>query len=146
MEISPLLNKLVTRQDADDLVMYLDDLRDSLTRKEVLPSSWQEALLAVYKANNIDTQNKVQISDFLVKVREHIKKIPTVNLTLAVDLSSQSLEEISNTLTEHVGEKVLLELRKDEAIVAGAVIAYNGYFKDYSLRGKLDEVITQQDK
>jgi F-type H+-transporting ATPase subunit delta len=112
-----LLIKLFAMK-ANDLTVRLLELLNDKRRLELLPK--------------IATQYQV-----LLKER---KQIVTAKLVCSDPLNEKSLADIKARLTEHLGEKLDLEVSVDPSLIGGFLLRLGDQVIDGSIRAKLREI------
>lgn len=80
-------------------------------------------------------------SAFLDKVRESLLTARVLDLTVPLDLPDESIEKLTLWVKKYVGEDVVLGLKVDPKILAGATVTFAGHFKDYSFKNQLAEAV-----
>jgi hypothetical protein len=78
---------------------------------------------------------------FFKRLKKYLEDLPTIKITLAFAPSKEFLADLASFLQKEVGQKAILEIIIKEELVGGAIVEYNGEYRDYSLARKLDEVI-----
>jgi len=97
-------------------------------------------LLKHLRLNNA-IEREVAISA-LVALEKQLDEVQRVELILAFIPSEEFIDEVFAWVTINVGSTVLLDFKKDPAIIAGAVISYGGQYLDDSTAKKLTEVFS----
>lgn len=91
-------------------------------------------------------QNKIIPSDYpslkkvLTGLKEDLKKIKILKISLAIDPSQEQIDHIFDWVKENLGKGIILDIDRDESILGGAVISFNGQYKDFSLKRTLEEI------
>lgn len=62
----------------------------------------------------------------------------TVNLTLAFLPSKSLVKKLALWFKKNFGSKVVLDIQVDPKILGGAILSFNGYYRDFSLKKKLE--------
>lgn len=68
-----------------------------------------------------------------------IKNKETVSIVIAIPPTEKINEEISSFVRSEFGEDVVFEISVKPEILGGAILIFEGYYRDYSLATKLDE-------
>ena len=63
-----------------------------------------------------------------------------VSVTLAFYPRESLLSKISDWFTRNLGEKTIIDLIVDPGIVGGLKVLCNDHFRDYSVRGQLEQM------
>jgi len=83
---------------------------------------------------------------FLKGAKEVLGELKEISLTIAFDPREETKTQLAGWVRKNLGEGVILDLKKDERVVGGAVIISQGNFRDFSLRKKIREFFkTQRD-
>ncbi len=149
MKYEAIINLLVTKDDVDRLLACIDEFEqelnkkgnnfESLTRK-VIPPTWQEAFHTTCQTDKIDTSSPVKVAEFFKDLKDAIEKIPIMTVTLAIEPDISVTANLARWL-KSLPHKYVVTFKKDEAIVSGAIVAVNGYYKDYSARNQFTTLI-----
>ncbi|MCL4398032.1 F0F1 ATP synthase subunit delta [Patescibacteria group bacterium] len=81
---------------------------------------------------------KVSREDF-DKAREEIKTIEPLYLYLPAQVPEENLQSIVGKLRRDYGDRFLIEIKIDPALLGGCALSYKGIYKDYSLKAKLEK-------
>lgn len=68
-----------------------------------------------------------------------IQKLPTLTIYLTFEPDETTLNQIGLFSRNSFGKTLLLDVKLDRSLIAGAALVYKGVYKDYSLRSKLEE-------
>lgn len=143
-----LITSLKTTREVDDLSSEIDILMSALFRSE--KASLEKALTSIaidsakkiteiFLKNNLDMTDKEQVSDFLYTLKDLIKKFKVIKLILAFNPTRATIENIHGAVSENIGIGYILDVEIDESVLAGAVVMFNGKYKDFTLRKSLEE-------
>lgn len=144
IDITKITDELTTKKQADELIWILKSFQQSLYKTPFSDSLIKKALsfeLAQALSDLIDskkTTNKQVVAKIITDVISEVEKIPTVKLTLATAPSALFLEKCLMQIESMTKTEKLLEINIDPKIIGGATIEYQGKYKDYSLRSKLN--------
>jgi F0F1-type ATP synthase delta subunit len=101
--------------------------------KQIFPLETTEKLDSVFQKNNINFYHLPSVESFLKNLKQAIKALPVVGLTLAFTPNEELTKKISTWLSSRLANHVLINLTIKPEIMAGAIIEYKGRYKDYSL-------------
>lgn len=138
-----ILSKLKTTEQADRLVDELINLKanafkpsapalEELVLKE-LSTSYGEDLLLIIKQNK-----PVDVQKFINEFIEVLKNLPVLNLTIAFEPRSKSIDHFHAFITQNISKNILMNIEIDPSIVGGAQITFNGKYIDFSLKKLLE--------
>jgi len=102
--------------------------------------STADTLRKIIKKNKIDSLDYSSLDKLLNNLKEELKKIKVLKISLAIDPSKEQIEHIFNWVKENLGEGIILDIDKDESMLGGAVISFNGQYKDFSLKRALEKI------
>lgn len=140
---SEILNLVSTKDDFLLLTKELDLLGQSLYK--LGQSSFESALVnSVRKSTASVVSNAVaggKKPDVLDRLKEELKKIEFIDLTVATEPSSQTLRKISDWVKSSVGQNIAINIIVDKDIISGAIISFRGKYLDFSIKSQLDSAI-----
>lgn len=68
-----------------------------------------------------------------------IKEIKPLTVYVSFDLPEKEISKIGQLLRQDYGKNFLIEIKLDPNLIAGCAFVWNGIYKDYSLRHKINE-------
>lgn len=110
----------------------------------LLSLSQAEAVLQLVSSSVGGPLSEDEIKQILGSLKAATLKLPIVKLTLAFEPTEAMLEEIGSWFWENTGKHILLDVAVDGSIVGGAIIEYNGVYKDFSVKTRLEKVFRGQ--
>jgi len=81
-----------------------------------------------------------KIADRLAEIKKKLDGLKIVSLTLAIEPKKSTIDKIIFFVREHIEKDIIIEINVEPNIIGGAIIVFNGLYRDYSLKTKLDEV------
>jgi len=137
-----LLDNVCTKEDADLLESELDTILSNLFKKnigQVLKKEIRLKTLEELKKNFADFSNTEKVEVALNKVKDEIRKLKVLSLSIGFEPAEQTLETIFEWVKKNMGEGIVLDIKIDKGILGGAVIAYEGKYRDESVKKMLDD-------
>jgi len=147
--------KIKTREE---LIFYLEEI--TKTQQIILKNRNELSTLSKIVEGKVDEELKIffeklekekiiprnldQQSLFLEKFKKYLQSLPEIKLEIAFLPSRKFLSRINQWLEEEFGQKVILDLIINPEIVGGAIIEYQGNWRDFSLRKEIDKLISQK--
>jgi hypothetical protein len=129
-------------REATELLDLIDDLKSSLFHTDLTKFRGilqkNAALLGYLQVDDLGSTNREELIACLDKERQEILKMPRIKLTLAVNSEDSFLNKIYAWFSTNTEKTFLLDISVDASIVGGLLITYNGLYRDYSLKAKLD--------
>lgn len=149
---SDLINSLKTREEVNNLTLEIDKLETlSISSKmsfdkaiEAISQTTSKKIIEIFKKFNLDFNDKELISDFLQTLKDLIKKFKVIKLILTFDPSLKTIENIHEFISQNLGTGYILDIEIDRSVLGGAVLMFNGKYKDFSLRKSLEEVFANK--
>lgn len=121
----PVLTHLVTASDRENVLSLLSSCMEKIpSKKEILAAVGDtepkllHGLLDFFSGH----PSAQDIQDGI----EHLEHMPVVRLTLAFLPSEGALVRWKHTISDEIGEPCVLDITKDEDVVAGAIIDMKG--------------------
>ncbi len=136
--MSSVLSKIRTKQDLEYLASDLSTLQN-----EIFQVSAERHVPAIIKEEFVAASDK---SAFLTSLKEEIINALILELTVAIYLDEEALNNVAEWVKNNVGTNVILDINVDKSIVAGCALSYGGKFADFSyktlLSGAINNIIT----
>lgn len=150
MIYSDLTNYIKTTRNLDDFSSEIDKLLESIFQPSI-NKSFDSALKEisvrtagwikdVFLKNNLDISNREVIKNFLTRLKEQLKKYKTIKLTIAFEPSYSSIENIYNWVLEALDNSYILDIDVNTAILGGAIVVFNGQYRDLTLKKNLKDL------
>ena len=76
----------------------------------------------------------------MTRLNEQLKKFKPIKLTIAFEPSYESIENIYNWVLEALDNSYILDIEVNESILGGAIVVFNGQYRDSSLKKTLREI------
>lgn len=124
-EVGVLLDSLYSSKSSE-----FDKTLDAKVRESV-SQSIKDAL----QKNNVDPE------EFLKGLLQEVDKLAVLRLTLSFEPSKLFMDKLGDWVETNIGQKTVLDIRIDKAIIGGAVVEFKGHYFDFSLRKKTDDVL-----
>ena len=68
-------------------------------------------------------------------------------MSLAIDPTPETIDRLFDWVKKNLGEGIVLDIDKDESILGGAIISFDGIYNDLSLRKTLEGIFqTKKDE
>ena len=145
---SDILKTTRTVDDAQKLASEIDFLNESMFHEgkkefENVLKKVKPKLAQIIQEEFINKDptysNKDMIKDFLTQLKERVLALKTVTLEIAFEPSQETIENIHNWILKNIDTDYVLDIVVDNNIVGGVNLTYEGKYKDFSLKKKLDE-------
>ena len=148
-----LAKKIKTKEE---LIFYLEELsraqqavfkQGGVLLSEKLKGKISEELKNFFERmekKGMLSKNPEQQYSFLEKIKKYLLSLSEVKLEIAFSPSNDFLKEISLWFEKELGQKVILDLTVNPKIVGGAIIEYQGNWRDYSLAREIDKLINDK--
>lgn len=143
-----LTEKIFTKEDCISILEDLNLLQQAVFKLQAPLSKKAERItnknlysffLDLENGGNILSDQKSQF-DFLEKIKDYLKNLPVIKIEVAFLISQKAIEKISQWLKKEVGKKIILDIYFNPAIVGGAILEYEGKYRDFSLAKEIDKI------
>lgn len=136
-EIEKVFQAVWTRTDAEIMMGYIDTLSDSLygldnKSFESVAGKIPEDKMSLVLLAEIRKRPEDLRQGYLRELSEFVKSCEIMTLTVAINLSRDTIEEIVESLRSKWG-KLVLDLQIDPKIVGGAKISWRGKYFEKTL-------------
>jgi F0F1-type ATP synthase delta subunit len=105
----------------------------------------KDKFMAFLRDNEVNNESNSALGEFMDKIISKINSLPVVNLTMAFEPDQLTLRDISQWFVLN-NKQVLLEIKVDTQMVAGAVVDYNGKHNDFSVREIFKKIFNESIK
>ncbi len=151
--LEDLTEKIKTKEE---LILFLEELSQAqqaafkqggVLLSEKLKGKISEELknfLERTEKNGMLSKNPEQQYSFLEKIKKYLLSLPEVKLEIAFSPSDDFLKKIGLWFKEALGQKIILDLTVNPKIVGGAIIEYQGNWRNYSLAREIDKSINDK--
>lgn len=143
-----ILKQIKTLDRAQELINEIDILMSSLFKAK--PHAFEESLreVSAYTSqavttglkNKIEFNDKSAIKEFLNSLKGKIQKLKILKLSLAFIPSESMIDTLFSWVSKNLAKGVVLDIEEDKTIIGGANIAFEGKYKDLSVRKTLEEI------
>jgi hypothetical protein len=89
--------------------------------------------------SKISPSSNSALKDILDKIREKVSSMPVISLTLAFEPGEETLKSLSDWFPLNINRQVLLDIKVDTNLIAGAYISFNGKYSDSSVKPIFDQ-------
>ena len=131
--MTSILSKIRTKEDLEFLA---DDIQTLLG--EIYQIGAEQHIPQFIKSEFAAASDK---SEFLEDLKKEIVNALVLDLTVAKYLDETELNIISRWVKSNVGTSVVLSIKVDPAVVAGAQMSFQGKFADYTYKTRLEGAI-----
>src|SRR3989344_7766894 len=124
--LSYLLSLIKTKPYADEILLRIDELKESLYNKridldkkmsELFSFEMKEKIKAYSWQEQINLNDPVSFGKFLSNLRTFIKSMPVVTMKIAFEPDEEIVKEISAWFVENYGKSVLVDLMFDKSLI-----------------------------
>ena len=92
---------------------------------------------AIFSRLSGESDRGIQVG-VVEKLKLEIKKLRTIKVTLAINPTMEMIKNISQWVKVNLGQDVILEIKVDNRIIAGIVIAFEGKYGSFTAKEKID--------
>jgi F0F1-type ATP synthase delta subunit len=150
MEALDLSKFFTTKEEANDFLsritkisemMFQVDFTLEKTLHDQLGITKSDHFVTLLRENNINTEAKQAVKDFLQLLQEKIVAMPVLSMTIAFEPQEQTMRALSEWFLVNMNRQMLFDITVDKKLVAGSAINYNGKFFDFSIRPILERIL-----
>jgi len=77
-------------------------------------------------------------------LEKELRALPEMKLDIAFFPTDNFLNRISQWLQKEFGQRIILDITVNPKVVAGAIIEYQGNWRDFSLAKKIDQLFSDK--
>ncbi len=144
------LRDIKTREQLEEFSAEIDNILSSLFKiknrniEDVLEKTVGQKTIKIIKKlvqeNKIDSSDYNSLEKVLTSIKQDLKKIRTLKISLAINPTSEIIDRLFDWAKKNLGEGIILDIDKNETILGGAIISFDGIYKDFSLKNTLEEI------
>lgn len=153
MVYSDILSNIKTVDEANRFASEIDTLLDALFKTQ--GNAFEKALNSIsipnkqtlkeaFLKDNVSFEDKTMIKEYLIGLKERVQKLRVLKLSLGFAPSEDSIDKLFTWVLKNQGVGVILDIKEDKKIIGGAIIEFEGKYKDFSLKKKLEEVFASK--
>ena len=131
-----LIDQAVDHLEQTLYTTHADSLAGEITK--LLGVTISEAILESAGQNEVSIDNSVHLSEFLRALQTYVTTLPVIELTLAVDPTRTLIESLVSWSRENVSPTAIINVTVTPTVLGGAIIVYNGKYKDFSVSRTLE--------
>ncbi|MCL4353975.1 hypothetical protein M1349_00700 [Patescibacteria group bacterium] len=107
-------------------------------KQEIYKKDCKESLKKLIRASTYALLGKVKFDKSKVKAiveqfEKEISDFKVLTLTIAFEPTESLITKVNRWVKENLGEKIVVDFKKNAEIVAGAEVVFGGIYKDYAL-------------
>jgi F0F1-type ATP synthase delta subunit len=148
-EIFDLSDFFVTKSQAADFVRGISSIIDKMYEVNF---NLEDAFAQEFGIDKRDkfiellhenSHRNLSLKDYLISFIEEVKILPEIEISIAYEPNNETLKAISQWFIITYNKQVLINLRVDRSLVAGAALNYKGKYKDFSYRAQFLEILNK---
>lgn len=141
--MNSFFSQIHTLSDLEKLTAEIDTMLEKLyinkNLEKVLEKSVRESVCGLFKKNFRDLKmDRGKIGQFLTGLKEKLGSFKILRLSIAFEPTTESIESIFSWVKNNLGEGIILDIQTDKNIIGGAVIVFEGIYKDLSIKSKIN--------
>ncbi|MCL5114030.1 MAG: F0F1 ATP synthase subunit delta [Patescibacteria group bacterium] len=147
---SDILKSLKTVEETEEFSSKIDVLLNSLFKtqakpleellKKLLDLKTSGIIKQAMSVKNINSSDHAAIETLLNDIKKEIQKLRVLKLYLAFDPTTEIIDNIFEWVLKNIGNGIILDIEKDESIIGGAIIVFEGRYKDLTIRKRFEEL------
>lgn len=83
--------------------------------------------------------NRQNVYTLFDSLEAEIKKLKPLIVYLPIDLPEEAVTELGQYTRQMFGKNFLIDLKVDPTLLAGTALVWNGIYRDYSIRKKIED-------
>lgn len=107
--------------------------------KEELIRAHDQTWLESLDPKILEKINKENLYQIFTDMEKTILELKYLIIYLTFEINEQEIEKLGNYLRQSYGQNFLYETSFDPDLIGGCALSWNGNYKDYSLRSKIND-------
>jgi F0F1-type ATP synthase delta subunit len=103
----------------------------------------KDKFMTLIRDNGVRMEENPALQEFMAKVIEKTATLGTAALVLAFEPNNNTLVDLARWFMANINRQVVFEIKVDPSIIAGAAITFNGKYRDFSIKPKLDQLVAE---
>jgi F0F1-type ATP synthase delta subunit len=150
-----LITSLRTTQEVADFISEIDNLMlafyksDKPSLKKALDSVSTDSakkIMQTFSKNNLDINDRDTVINFFETLKTLTKKFKVIKLVLAFNPTLKTISNIHNFVKDTLGIGYVFDIEVSEEILGGAIVIFDGKYNDFSLKKKIEDIFTLNNK
>lgn len=142
-----ILEYLQTRSDLVALEEKLNILSDTFGKvttnheqviKETLDFITFNKLNEDFQMLNLNLNSQEDFENYLELIQRKLTQLKVLKITTAIVPTKETVDEIFYWAQNALSKSILLDLNTDPTLIGGIIVEYQGKYKDYSFKKKLE--------
>lgn len=135
-------------QEIDILISYLYRIESGAPQAiltKYVSHDFAISLVQSLIRNGISWDDQEKTKDFLFALKKSIERLKTLKLTIAFKPDGHMVALFSSRVRADMGgQHILLDFSYDPSIMGGAILSFQGVYKNYTLKKRIADVFEQQ--
>ena len=151
MIYSDILRRVKTVHQAKEISYEIDMLVASLFKKEsfherlkTIRALTSEDIINAMLENKIEISNHQAIKNFLVELISKIHSLKPFKIYLGFQPLETTIDKIFSWVSANLGFGYVLDIEEDKTIIGGAMVAFEGRYKDHSLKKSIERAFANK--
>lgn len=89
--------------------------------------------------NILSSINSSNLNEVFDQLETEVKRINVLTVYLPVDFDEDQQNQIGLYVQNNFSQKPLIDIKLDPTLIAGCALVWNGIYKDYSLRKRIQD-------
>lgn len=138
---SDSLRAIATVADQDEFLNLIDILRDSLYNKDIdINMRLKKIRIDFSQVLQKELENAVDKAKALDDLRLAVKTMRVINMRVGFNYDLDFVRRLAGWIKDNVGEDVVADIVASQGLIGGAVISFDGKYRDYSVRSAVDKI------
>lgn len=149
-----VLKTLRTKQEVDQFLIQIDTLLARLFKttsgsfeenlKKITSLNFALLLKEALSKNNINPDNRQDLEGFLNDLKNEARKLKVIKLEIAFDPPDETISNIFDWISRNMGKGIILDITSNPSLIGGAIITFEGKYKDLSLKKRFEDIFQKK--
>ncbi len=154
LDFTPILQLVHTTTQRDYMRYELSSLADHLFQNKQISvrNSLMQHMTSLYAPEMLHICDEAGIKDddieavkaIVAELTTAVNELSELNLRVGFSPNEDDVKDISLWIRYHIGIQAVLNVVHDKTVVAGAIISYNGIYKNYSVSQKIEAILQDE--
>ena len=140
----------ITKSQATDFIRSLDTIEDqmyevnfnleaSLTKEFGIQK--KDRFVELLRSLKMTNPSNEVLKELFVNIQDTVKNLSILSLTIAFEPDETTLKSFLQWFLFTLNKQIIIDIKVERDIIAGATVNFNGRFRDYSIKLLFDQII-----
>lgn len=144
--LNNFLDKIKTKEDLINILNEIATIKQIIFKNKDWPHFKEELKnkISIFFEKFVEGLEKIKLDprnlSFWEDLERKLKNLDEIRLEIAFQPTDSFVENLSEWLKKELGRKIILDIKYNPKIVAGAIVEFKGKWADFSIAKEIDKL------